>query len=417
MLKTLTITGSLILASTGFAQQTLQAKQVPARLQKAGVYHVATGTWTHGSQETLTPANKRFYLNSANSGFFGVMGVGVDLIWTDEGCVPGSGHTGTALAKDGPFEIQSIDFGYCSNALGAFAQTGGFLFYDLYASCTNPASLTPIANLGFAVPGAGTSGGNCWLVTFDLTASSAAFNMSDDGDGVFDSTTSLDNFGWTLIMNDAGSGGFNGPLLRGDPNAFPYGDGTYYQNSGATYATGLDTRDQFWLSDPTATYVNGCYWFGGYAGGNPFASFWLALDGKNVSQGGGTKYCIANPNSTGAPADISRKDSGGTAQGPPFIKLSCSPVPNQAGIFFKANNVINPLVFGCGFLCTSGGLVRGNVVFASGNRMEYEYDHSNPAHDLRNRVGQTQSFQCWFRDPMGCSSAYNTSNAWRMLIN
>lgn len=413
MLKTLTITGSLILvASAGFAQQTLQAKQVPSRLQKAGVYHVGTGTWTRGVKQTLTPANKRFYANSANSGFFGVMGIGQDLIWTDEGCIPGSGHIATA--KDGPFEIQTIDFGYCSNVIGT-AQTGGFDFYDSYASCTNPASLTPIASLGFAVPGAGSSGGNCWLVTFDLTASSAQFNMSSDGDGTFDGSSALDNFGWTLILNDQGAGGFNGPLLRGDPNSFPYGDGTYYQNSGASYATGLDTKDQFWLTDPSASYVNGCYWFGGYTGGNPFASFWLDLDGKNVT-GGGTKYCVANPNSTGSPADIEMKQEG-TANGPVYYILSASPVPNQPGIFFKANNQ-NDIPFGCGHLCATGGLVRGGVTFGSGNRMQWTYDwHLGPQHDLRSRIGLTQDFQAWFRDPMGCSSAYNTSNGLEFQVH
>jgi hypothetical protein len=412
MLKTLTITGSLILvASAGFAQQSLQAKQVPSRLQKAGVYHVGTGTWTRGSQQTLTPADKRFYINSANTGFFGVMGVGVDLIWTDEGDLPGSGHIATA--KPGPFEIQSIGFAYCTTVLGT-GQTGGFLFYDSYASCTNPIGLPTIASLGFTVPGAGSSGTNCWLVTFDLVGSSAQFNMSDDGDGVFDGSTALDNFGWTLILNDQGAGGFNGPFLNGDPNNFPYGDGTYYQNSGATLATGLDTRDQFWLSDPTATYANGCYWFGGYAGGNPFGSFWLVLDGKNTTGGGGTKYCVANPNSTGSPADIVMKVQG-TASNPPFYKLSASPVPNQPGIFFKANNQTQ-VTFGCGFLCAAQGLVRGAVVFASGNRMEYTYDHSDAKHDLRSRIGQLQRFQAWYRDPMGCSSAFNTSNGLEFVV-
>jgi len=412
MLKTLTITGSLILvASSGFAQQTLRSAPVSAPLKKAGVYHVATGTWTHGGLDTLTPADKRFYANTANSGFYGIMGVPQDLIWTDEGCVPGSAHIGAA--KDGPFEIQQLSIGYCAVHIGA--QTGGLLFYDSYASCTNPLTLTPIANLGFSVPGGTASGGQaCWLVTFDLTASTAQFNMSNDGDGVFDGSTALDNFGWTIILNDQGSGGFNGPLLRGDPNAFPYGDGTYYQNSAASYATGLDTQDQFWLSDPSATYVNGCYWFGGYAGGNPFASFWLQLDGKNVGGGGGTKYCVANPNSTGSPADIEMKVEG-TATGPTFYTLCAKPVPNQPGIFFKANNQTQ-VTFGCGFLCAAQGLVRGAVVFASGNRMDYTYDNSDAKHSLVSRIGQLQRFQAWFRDPMGCSSAFNTSNGLEFVV-
>jgi hypothetical protein len=79
---------------------------------------------------------------------------------------------------------------------------------------------------------------------------------------VFDGTEALDDFGWTILLQVQGTGGFNGPFLCGDPNNYPYGDGTYYQNPGAI-GTGLGTLDQFWLNDTSGTYANGCYWFGG----------------------------------------------------------------------------------------------------------------------------------------------------------
>jgi hypothetical protein len=410
MLKTLTFSGSLILvASAGFAQQSMQAQRVPARLQDAGVYHVATGTWSRGGQDTLTPSSI-YYQNSANTGFFGIMGIAADIIWTDEGCVPGSGHIGTAL--DGSVLVQGLDFAYCTTVLGT-TQNGGFLFYDSYISCTDPIGLPTVAALGFSAPGAGASGTNCWLVGFDLTGSGAEFKLTDDADGVFDGSTGLDNFGWTLILNDQGAGGFNGPFLNGDPNNFPAGDGTYYQNPAAVYATGLDTADQFWLSDPSGSYANGCYWFGGYVGGNPYGSFWLTIHGKPNGGGPGTKYCIANPNSAGAPADISSSGSASSAAG--TLQLNSAPVPNQPSIFFHANNPTQ-VAFGDGFLCASGGLVRGGVTTAVGNIATWTYDNSDAKHSVAAHVGTTRRFQHWFRDPMAGGTGFNTSNAIAIAI-
>jgi hypothetical protein len=342
-----------------------------------------------------------------------------DLVWTDEGRIPST--TGHANAKDDAYTVRGIQIAYCSTVNGP--QTGGLVFYDCYTSCTDPSSLTPVAAFTMTVPGGSSAGTLCWIVTFDLKNSTLEFCLSGDCDGVFDGSTALDNFGWTLTLNDQGTGGFNGPLLNGDPNNYAYGDGTYYQNSGATYATGLGTLDQFWLSNVTGgacTYVNGCYWFGGYTGGNPFGSFWLVLSGDNgAGSGTGTKYCVANANSTGAPADIVMKQKGSATGTPPYI-FSASPVPNQPGIFFFANNQAQ-VAFGCSFLCATGGIVRGAVVSPVANRAEYTYD-GTPRHTLVGLGGQKRNFQFWYRDPMGAGmcaggATFNTSNALNVIIN
>jgi hypothetical protein len=213
-------------------------------------------------------------------------------------------------------------------------------------------------------------------------------------------------------MKDQGTGGFNGPFLNGDPNNFAYGDGTYYQASGATYSTGLATVDQFWLNDATATYANGCYWFGGYMGGNPFGSFWLTLYGENATVGIFDKFCTADANSTGVPADILGAGSSASAGD---IVLSAEPVPNQPGIFFHAANAAQ-IPFGCSFLCATGDIVRGGVQLGAGNVASYAYDASDGArNDLGPFVGQLRRFQYWYRDPLGASACggatFNTSNA------
>lgn len=408
MLKSLTFGGSLVLAaSAGFAQQNMQVKPIPSPVKDAGVYHMATGTWTRGSQHENLGA-KVLYSNLANTGFFGVMAAPADIHWTDEGRIPSTG--GHANAKADDYTVQSIQIAYCSSFVGV--QTGGLDFFNSYASCTNPTG-TPVLSVGIAVPGA-VSATSCWIVTFDLKGTSFEFGLDGDADGTFDGTTALDNFGWTISLDDLGTGGFNGPLLNGDPNNFPYGDGTYYQNSGATASTGLGTQDQFWLADPSATYANGCYWFGGYPGGNPFGSFWLVLGGDNGGGGGqGTKYCATTANSTGAPADISA--SSGTAGGG-NITLTSTPVPNQPSIFFHGPNPAN-VPFGNGIRCVGGQLVRGAVTVGAGNSASYTYDNSDNKHNLNGFVGQLRHFQHWFRDPMAGGAAFNLSNGVRFVVN
>jgi hypothetical protein len=122
----------------------------------------------------------------------------------------------------------------------------------------------------------------------------------------------------------------------------------------------------------------------------------------------GEKYCIANTNSTGAPADIS--SSGTTSASAGDLTLTAAPVPNQPGLFFHGMNAIQ-LPFGNGFLCASGNIARGEVLAVSGNVATYTYDNSGPKHRLGAYIGSTRNFQYWFRDPMAGGALFNTSNA------
>jgi hypothetical protein len=127
----------------------------------------------------------------------------------------------------------------------------------------------------------------------------------------------------------------------------------------------------------------------------------------------GTKYCTANANSTGAPADLSASGSGSSSAGD--LQLTSAPVPNQNSIFFHGANQ-SQLPFGNGFMCATGGIVRGAVVMAVGNSATYTYDNSDAKHDLSAFVGTTRNFQHWFRDPMGGGAFFNTSNAMSIPI-
>ncbi len=134
---------------------------------------------------------------------------------------------------------------------------------------------------------------------------------------------------------------------------------------------------------------------------------------RDRSAGIGWKYCTANPNSTGSPADLSAAGSASSRAGD--LMLTSSPVPNQAGIFFHAANP-SQIPFGNGFLCTTGGILRGAIVMGVGNVATYTYDNSDAKHTLSAFIGSTRNFQYWFRDPAGGGSFFNTSNAVSVAI-
>ncbi len=141
---------------------------------------------------------------------------------------------------------------------------------------------------------------------------------------------------------------------------------------------------------------------------------WSHIDNFSLVPGGvGTKYCTANPNSTGSPADISASGSASSSAGD--LAVTSAPVPNQNGIFFHGTNQVqNP--FGNGFMCTTGGIVRGAVVMAAGNSVTYTYDNSDAKHSMAAFIGSTRNIQHWFRDPAGGGAFFNLSNAISVAI-
>jgi len=134
---------------------------------------------------------------------------------------------------------------------------------------------------------------------------------------------------------------------------------------------------------------------------------------RDRGAGIGTKYCTANANSTGSPADLSA--SGSASSGASHLMLTSMPVPNQSGIFFHGANP-SQVPFGNGFMCTTGGIVRGVVVMGVGNVATYLYDNSDAKHSLAAFVGSTRNFQHWFRDPAAGGASFNTSNAMSITL-
>ncbi len=388
-----------VLSLSLFAQSRPVITPVPEPPRNAGVYHAATGTWSHGGTNEALGPKVLYNNNDAFSGFYGAMGVPADLVWTDEGRIPGtSGHPN---ATSDLYVVDRFDFAYCSSVPGG-PQQGSIRFYECYASCTDPLALPVLREIPFQLPGGAGGATACWIVTFDLAGSGLVFHLAGDCEGTFDGTSATDSFGWTLTLEDDGANGFNGPFLCGDPPAFPYGDGTYYQNPGSP-GTGLDTRDQFWMNDASGAYANGCYWFSGA----PFTSFYLEMRGDTLETVG-TRYCPANPNSVGAAATLFAIGSASASAGD--LTLEADPVPDQMGVFLHGPDR-QQLPFGNGYLCVQAAIVRGKPVQASDHTLSYTFDNSDAAHSLLGFVGTTRYFQGWFRDPAAGGAAFNTSGA------
>jgi hypothetical protein len=101
------------------------------------------------------------------------------------------------------------------------------------------------------------------------------------------------------------------------------------------------------------------------------------LEGMAFDPGSiGTRYCLANPNSTGAPARLVPWGSPSSSVG--SLRLLASPVPNRAGVFVHGAHR-DQTSFGNGFSCTVGNLARGRVVQGAGNQAQYAYDNSVPS--------------------------------------
>ncbi|MFT7668433.1 MAG: hypothetical protein ACI8X5_001125, partial [Planctomycetota bacterium] len=67
---TLGAAGALVLASAASAQQTANASPITTKVQNAGTYHLATGTWTNNTTSTALVGPEALYDNTCSVGFY-----------------------------------------------------------------------------------------------------------------------------------------------------------------------------------------------------------------------------------------------------------------------------------------------------------------------------------------------------------
>ncbi len=371
---------SALCASGLLAQSAITAQRLTAPLRNAGVYHLATGTWTRSARLTANLGPDVIYTNTADSGYFttaGMAGATGDWSWIDEGRVP-SPNGDVVGAEYTEAQVNGLSFSYCTDSATPIGLT--FQAYESYLPCdlvrTDPNAIFTLSGSVAAagLPASPMGGNACWTITLDLTGA-GEFNLEAEGGDQFpghDGDAAQDSFGLEWIFNGT-AGTETGPVLAGDPTwtatvsgaLLHGGTGTYYSTIASCADTGLDTQDIV-AADQTTTGIPGgpgCYFFGGYDNpsngcGGPskvaFASFATtiyAVSGECLTSCLPTFCEPAGANSSGNAASLSLEAAAGGAG----IRLVASDGPQLAstgfGYFLVSFGISQTLPLGDGVLC------------------------------------------------------------------
>ncbi|MFT4540895.1 MAG: hypothetical protein ACI841_004003 [Planctomycetota bacterium] len=267
-------------------QTAASASQLPVSAPRdAGVYHVATGTFSRPNQSMFGP--DVIYRNDVGAPYF--MPVQAPQITTDSGRIPGPTSEGNSTT----YRVDGFTFGYCTDDPGGVQAS--VLFYESYAPCTRPLPWNLAKDLILpGLPGASSAGvAQCWQITIDLSGTTNEFIMdSDGGDAFFDGDPEHDSFGWSIQIGGAGGGNATGPMISGDPALAGFGDGTKaIWGFGPAPGTGLGQQDFLWTEIQGAS---SCTDLGGYPNAR-----WAGLN--MVTYGKKETVCLAMPDSTFEP--------------------------------------------------------------------------------------------------------------------
>jgi hypothetical protein len=438
--------GALALGTAAFAQTDLSARVRPVTgpVKYAGVYHVATGTWTRAKTPTAFFGPDDLYDNTCSTAYYGAIYAGERFV--DSGRNPGSDspspNQGACLGVDA-YLVNGFQIAYCSDLPGPLSSPPGpgtditFGIIEAYNNnCTTGPGAADHAVAVPGLPGGGPTLFACWIADIDLVGG-PTFNMNSDADGVFNGSATTDNFSHTYEFTNLGASTASGPFIAGDPSLCGFGDSTYYKNSSATAGTGLGQGDIFWIDSTVVT--PGCYFYGGWPA-NPWGGFHAQLYGDVSTCGGGsgpgTPFCFGDGTSgpcpcgniggTGEGCAHSMSTVGGKLAGTGTssfsaddLVLNATQLPSQQfGIIFVGDTQVgggagSPLFDGR--VCVGGNTVRYPVQNSGGSGLsDGAISQSNPVANslgLISGSGQTWNFQCWFRNvPSSISSCGTGAN-------
>lgn len=455
--------------STLWAQnRSIKPLPITSPIKDAGVYHMATNTWTRKSDLVALTGPSQLYDNTCTVGTYAGLSAGQSVV--DSGRIPSTSSGGLADC----YEVTCFSMGYCTITPGvANIDT---VFVDSYAACGNFAAATvavafTLNNLPGGLPGGGQA---CWIVTFNLTNTTFTFNLGGDADGLFDDDPDLDHFGWTWGQSVPGVGGGSGPILAGDPlgqfnmscglvdpagqgggvwtgfNSAGQGAGT--DHAGWGFATGPGTGIGTEIDQYVLGGLTGCFWFGGYGAGlNPLSSFYLKLWGQagpNTSScagnNSGSAYCFSTTGNCpsaavglagrGCPHNAGPNGAGGASLLPvgnaqfsnDTYGFYLSAGPASLGIMIQGAMPIafpngnNTVPDSAGLLCVApqqrGGVELTNLGPAADEALITSFQ-GQPFGATAQPPGQSTYNQFWFRDAgnpnanPGSGAEFNFSNA------
>jgi hypothetical protein len=445
MLRSSLFAASAVLLSTAaFAQNDASSKLRPVTspVKYAGTYHVATDSWTRAKAPTANLGPDTLYNNTCMVGFY----VNVSSLETvvDSGRLPSTSSVAGGVSVTGTadsYVINGFRTVYCAkNALVDL----DIAHFECYSPCSDATALVPtsvISLTGLAGGGGSSSAVGCWALDVDLQGSTDEFTMQGDCDQLYDATNTTDNFGWSQLETNPG-GLPTGPMLAGDPfgvllagpngTGCPFGDGTAYVGQDVTTeGTGVGAEDVF--ETDLGGALAGCWYFGGYFGGNPYSAFAHAMYGDAGSTGGGavgTSFCPGDGSgATACPCGNASTNGGGCANGTTngailsgsgsasvsaanLVLSGTDMIANQPGLYFQGDNAINSgsgVAFGDGLRCAGGAVIRlqvgfGDAAGASATSIDIGAKGGVAAGDVKR-------YQIWYRDPntSSCGSQFNLS--------
>ena len=462
--SSLIVAGAALLCSTAAAQHSLDAARkmpITVPIKDAGTVDVTTGKWTPANTASKK-AVQTIFNNTCTwsiAGYYSGLGECEDSY--DEGQVPSTGNPfflGSG-ANDSQ-EVTSVQIAYCTyNVTTVSGADITLAFWDkLNGDCvggippTPPSWATsplvtaylPLAGLG--LPGSTANGSQaCWTVTLDTA--NTGFTLASDGEGTFDNLGSEDKFIWGKRFNDVTPviGSANGFIISGDPGYAIPGSCSYNIPCatdalyGNPCGTGFGADDGEWINvdgvgvnssagtpagctSSVAVYGYGtnCYFFNGYPT-NPFASYWLVLEGEGGT-GGTTPFCNSRPSSL--PGCTPTLTAGGnqvskTAPGTP-LSVTAAPVPGGGGkpgilIYTKNGVTANPINTPFGELCLMSFLRAGAFPAVPGGTSgvcdgTYSWDFQAIALFYGQiAAGDSIDIQAWYRDPQNPGTANFTN--------
>jgi hypothetical protein len=184
----------------------------------------------------------------------------------DDGRIPSRTSPAPAVGVMDSYRVTSFTLGYCTTeddpSIGGPGARVAILFWENYDGCVNMATAgTPTRTVNLTLPGTLTTGTNrCITVNINLVGG-FEFTLKADADGSYQGTAADDKFGWGFQPTVITAGKTVSIIRAGSPrgtNACVVGDGTFYQNPGATVVgTGLGNDNNYWLQ--TAATTGNCF--------------------------------------------------------------------------------------------------------------------------------------------------------------
>jgi len=186
---------ALCIAVPVSAQQSARSRLLPitSPIRRAGVYHVATGTWTRNASLANLTGPDTIYNNTCAVAYYMMLDRAESFqhrsrIPSTSGPTTPSVYYGTQRNDEAPgchdaYTVNGFEVAYCTSASSPIAWT--YEFANSYAECGNSDMAPDYTLVLTGLPGScPTCGEGCWIVDVDLSGMpGGGIVLSADGDG------------------------------------------------------------------------------------------------------------------------------------------------------------------------------------------------------------------------------------------